>query len=217
MPFPEAPTVLMGDICEVTIWGTLCGQRVLNVLHYQAGNDSAPALDVAMQDLLDELQNIGKLKDKFLAAAAQNYDMNEIVAQIIHPVRWARFPSPVGEPGAIADDALTADLAAVIEKSGFFAASNRAAKLGLGKTGGLHFAPVPAEKMSEGILDQVYLETELNDLGAEVVNIVTTASMEWIPGIFSATADPKVFTATNRHSEKNTVRVMRRRTVGVGI
>lgn len=213
----EPPTVNENDIVEATFKGTLCGQTILNVWHYRLDGSGAPALDTALDDLRDQIDSPTGLKGKWLAAAAGNYQLDQLVLQVISPVRWARFAYDIGEPGAQANDASTADLACYTELSGWFA-TDRTLGGKRGMTGGYHFAPVPAEFIVDGMVDPDYRDPYMTDIGAKILlPLAAAGGGNWQPTIYHRNGEGVKYTDVTRYKVKPEARVMRRRTVGRGI
>lgn len=217
MPVAPPPDIINGDICEMTVRGQLCGQTILTVVHWKADFEEPVAMDLALDSLNTAIREVDSIRDKYVAAAAQNFSLVELVLQMIYPVRFARFTYGFTEVGTQTGEAKTADLAAVLERSSFFA-TDRNLGLSKGRYGNLHFAPVPGTKIEEGIVDSTYRTNFLGPLANVFTSpIISAGAGNWIPVLYHAHADPVSTTELNRWSIKAEARVMRRRTVGVGI
>lgn len=212
----DTPEILPNDICEVSLRGTLCGQTVLTVCHWRFDTGFLTDMVEALDDFHAKLDAGGGLIETYLEGAANNYTLTQVVLQMISPVRFARFPYNAGGTGIQADPAGTADLAAVIEFSTLFS-TPRKLKLGRGMQGGLHYGPVPASKIGNGLIDAAYRAAELNNIGNAFTQVITTsAGNDWQPVIYHRKDAANPYTDVSRYSVKTEARVMRRRTVGRG-
>lgn len=216
MPIDD-PLLLANDVIEVSYRGTLCGQTTLTVMHYRAKDLIEAHLTDAMDDLHESLILADKQVDKYMASAASNFALNEVVIQAIETVRYARYSYTHDETGGQASPANVADLAAFVEFSTPFVTA-RKLKLKRGQTGGMHYAPVPSDKMDNGMIQAAYLVANLADTAAILIDPITTAlGNEWQPVIFHRGDVAPKWTDISRFSIKPQARVMRRRTVGLGI
>lgn len=217
MPVSEPPTLVENDIVEIVLRGELCGQTIMTVLNYRLDVASAPTLDSFYPDVADAVDQVAGIRGKYNLAACGNYSMSEISVQAIAPVRYVRYAKPVDYTGLMAEDALTADLAAVLVRQSWFAMDRTLPDM-RGKFTTLHFAPVPQDKEEEGIVVESYRVGELDTLRLELEDrIITGLGNELVPIIYHRNGAAPHFTDITLSSWKPEVRVMRRRTVGRGI
>lgn len=91
------------SVIECAFVGRLSGQRVLNLFHYRvltpAPTTVTPAaeLDQLLAILADP--GVGSIKGFYLAAVPNNYTLEQITVQGIRPIRLRRQFTPINEAG----------------------------------------------------------------------------------------------------------------------
>jgi len=216
MPASPAPTILKDDLLEQTIQMQLCGQTILAVLHWKANFEDEPLMNEAFDAFDTHFRDVDELYKRMQAAGSANLIFVSHGLQMVHPTRYARVSYPLADVGTQINDANTADLAGVIVKKGWFT-GERSLKLGVGKTGMLHWAAVPNLLITEGIIDGTYRTNFLGPIGEKITQPFIADGEEWLPVLVSFGADPIVSSEVTSYEVKPEARVMRRRTVGVGI
>lgn len=206
MPLP------LGAVIEGVIRGELTGQTILNVFHYRVDNQST------IDNIVDEVDQFlddwaaigdGSFMENFMDCQVSNYTQREISAQAIYPVRYVKrsvTTATVGDRG----NAGSANLAAVITK--------RTNLSGRSKVGAVHIAGLTGADFNGGLI-QPGFKADLLTFGANIVAPVTASAGGGIynPCIYHRNiANPKTDLITGVVVQ-DTVRVMRRRTVGLGI
>lgn len=204
----------VGSIFEVTLRTTVCNQKCLNVLHYVVETESSETSIVAETiQLATAIETAGGLGDKFRGALSALAIHDETVAQCIKDTlgtRFARQVLDVGDPGELAGDVLTANVAAVITKRTSFS--------GRWAVGSFHMGGVPGSYFSGGLITDAPYKAALNALASEILQSVTTASGgEYQPVIYHPDGLHGGHTMILETELQDQVRVMRRRTVGLGI
>jgi hypothetical protein len=208
---PSYPATTLGQTMLYQFSGTLEGQQLLSTFKYQIITvGTEPTWDVAAA-AFNVINVAGSgMESKFCNCCPTSYLLNNIWAQLIFPTRWAKLVFPRGDSGAFPQDASTANLAAVITRKGIQANKKN--------IGSLH---VPTSNLDPGMttgLISTGLKTALGILAGAMLTVVTTpGGTVFAPCLFppkATTVGQAVF--LNTAYAQNTVRVMRRRTVGVG-
>lgn len=201
----------IGDKYLVTIVGELDAQTTLNTFKYVVTVLTGTPTDLqANQALHDRFVFADKVKDEFLGCVGTNFLLKQLWVQKVFPIRLRKQVYVVNEQGTLEDEQGTANLAAVITRTGGIANKQNLSSLHIPiSTGPLAIA--------NGII-QIDLKAAMTALCTQiVVPLVSTApAITFDPSIWGAdpSASPvPIVTAF----PQDTVRVMRRRTVGVGI
>lgn len=205
------PGLDTGEIVSVTFWGTLFAQRVMNVLHYRVTTPSTTdSYEVAAKKVGDAMHT-GVVTPglTMLAAMGSEYTMNEVRVQRVHPTRGRYVSSNVDLPGTHAGDCTSPNVSAVIIKK-----SASVSRHGLGT---FHLPGIPETGYSAGFLTPAY-QLLIDAISATLVNPTTVvgdalvvAPVIWTP------ADGEVYYPIIGTTVVSTLRIMRRRTVGLGI
>jgi hypothetical protein len=206
--------VAIGDIVQVIIGSRVLGQSCLNVLYYRADSNMGPnTYQATLQNLSNKIATdiVQGIIPYMLDAMGNNTTVEFIQLQKVYPQREIPVRTPQGVPGVHVDDCATPNVAGVILK--------RVEKPGRGKTGSFHLAGIPETGYSGGSFTAPYqalLDAIGNQLDDPIDGIV--AGSKWNPGTFNPDLGlPDNFVPLAGYEVKTTVRVMRRRTVGVGI
>lgn len=207
------PKIAVGDIVQVIIEGVCENQRTLNVLHYKAAV-GLPETEyfVALQELCEavgENPTTG-IVPKMLPLMGPNARIQRIQAQRVYPQRDLYTRLEIDQGGEHVDDCDATNVAAVITKRG--------EHVGRGKSGTFHLGGLANTTYALGNITGpatallVDLADKLND-----PQMTSGAEPVFKPGLFNPTAGAgsnwNEIVATD---PMKTLRVMRRRTVGVG-
>jgi len=205
---------VLNQVYLVTLFGRLNNQTVLNTFMYKLSLvPAAQTVATAYGVINTALNPIHLLQDKFLAVAPDNYHLVRKYVQCIDPVRYAKGEFAVALDGYAGSDANTCNLAAVITRRGEEA--NRR------NVGSLHIPlPDPIGVAEDGEITDATYKGHLGELATEMLNPLQDGLATWKfdPVLFNikrgigAPRIPIVGTAV-----QTSVRVMRRRTVGLGI
>jgi len=205
--------ISVGDIVAVSFLGTINAQRTVTTLHFRAADASGTATSTLMQNLITLIRAGGgggdTLETTFLNCCAQNFTLNSIRAQKLSTVR-AKFESQNrASPGNVAVDCDITNISGVLTKQG--ALANRR------NIGSVHMPAVPNGYASAGDVSGTYL-TLLNAMAAKLTDVQTVAAdtVNYFPVIFNRTT-PADSPFISSAFAQTTMRVMRRRTVGLGI
>jgi len=206
--------IAIGNLFLVTLRGVVFDQRIMNTFFYRCSAVSGNIpIDEAQSAFLATTQ-WADLVDSFHACCPDQYTADNTWLQTIHPGRYVKYQSPQTGSGT-AGDCHTANLAAVITRQGNEADRHN--------NGSLHIVAPDADvlKVTGGALTQTYLDL-LQLLADEMLTNVSI-----LVGVNTATFEPSlaykqpsgVFAMRTLFQAypQNTARVMRRRTVGLGI
>jgi len=198
--------VPVGSILEATIRGTLAGQTTLSLFHYML-NDAAIPDGGAFLAVFNVGFNVATgVVDTYRLACCEDFTLEEIRYQWIYPTRFrSQSFAPFIGTGAIVDQSAPPNVAQVITKR-----ADVASRRGIGT---LHVPSVPNSQIANGMLlaGQV---TKLNALGAALKTSLITGRMD--PVLLRRDLPPASPIITSTVTQ-TTVRVERRRTVGLGI
>jgi hypothetical protein len=206
------PEVLQNDTLEVTIVQELNGQAILNVLHYKVNEASNnPSIEEVADGFYTAWVATEKLLNRLWALQSQDLKYLGLRVQTVSPERKAYwFKKAVDSDGpSNGADALPVNVTAVITK--------RASKVGRKYHGDVFIAGLGVDAIEKSLwLDTTY--TELEQLADTLKEDVIFSGIDANPIIYhgdtaEATNDDFVMAAVP-HRES---RVMRRRTVGLGV
>lgn len=204
-----AEMAAVGQIYRTQIRGRLNGQRIVSILDYRLEVIPAPTVVTAVYAYMSGLHVVaGGLKDKYKGCTPSNYILDEIGYQCIYPVRIVQQFTAVAEFG-LAGLADTSNVQQAIEKRG-----EKATRYAVG---GMH-PPVGTQvtNFTAGLLtngQKVVLQALADEIPNQLGDGVTTLTLR--PVIYNRSFIPN-YTYITECRIKDTVRVMRRRTVGVG-
>ncbi len=204
------PGLNTGDILQIQYRGTLFGQRVINSLHYRVYASSTTESYVqACIDVGFAMYN-GVITPGLALADAQapEYNLDAIRVQKVNGIRGRYVDYQVNQPGVHAGECTTANVAAVITKR-----TDTASRRGLGS---IHIPGIPSVGYSGAKLTAAY-KLKIDAVSARLINPFTVPAETTAcqPILWAKLTDPvyRVLTGT---FVQTTLRVMRRRTFGVG-
>lgn len=201
----------VGDIVAVTMIGECLGQRVQQTQFYSVITPSINA------NTLDALQALGadivadpvSWPNTMLVPAPSNYDWKKLRLQRVHPTRSA-FQEVLGlGAGLHVAAATTANVNAVITKRTLVGT-----RRGVGRMSGTPLAP---DQYTAGLLTAGTL-SEYNTVGTVLNDVLGGgADATEIEPVLWSRATPTTSLLVTSAAAQDTVRVMRRRTLRVGI
>lgn len=204
---------LVNQIYLVTLKGTLNQQTIMNTFHYRIFNMPAGGQTVAQVyvHLEDYFEAAGGIIEKYLACLPTNYSLDVMWVQCVGPTeRYVKTTALQGLDGTGVGEARTSNLAGVItrttEKSGRSQVSALHLPIGGDDTWLAGGSLQPAVRLAMAALC-----TELVKDTGDPPNLVLDPVIYHGPPPFAA-ADFIV-----KAVPQDTARVMRRRTVGLGI
>lgn len=200
-------------IVEVSIVGQASGQTTLTILHYrlggapvETGTDGSAAL-TALNTVINNQTD--SLQVRYMACMAVDFTCTAVRLQWLWPIRYrSQERTPQAAVGTSGGQIVSANIAAAITRGGDLA--------GRGKSGTLHMPAVPANFMDDSILN-ADAKTAYDGFGARTATIIAASGgLTFTPVLYNREAPAQSQQVTVAAS-KNTVRTMRRRTVGRGI
>lgn len=207
MAFP----VNVGNLLQLRINTTVVGQRCLNVLHYIITTEgSSTDGDTVLDDLLSAASAAGQIVDAVTEFMAPNCTIDYADLQVIFPDRFRSVRRTYNAPGGGLDGTCTtANVAVVITKRVDQAFKNAG--------GSLHLAGVGEEGYANGLLigDTLTQGAAVRDAIDNTLTgpVTGTVITPVIARIVTPVATTRIITSALLQPE---VRIMRRRTVGVG-
>jgi len=197
------------------------GQTCMNVLHWYpdgivAGVDPIELMDSFLSVISDN--NVGDIMPLIAELQSSQVSWQKVTAQLIHPYRYIVREAVVAQIGADVNPCTAQNVQASIEKTGI--AGTRS------NIGAIHIGGLPQTNYSLGLVTAgtlTKLQTLADKLEQDVVEPLGPST--WHPGILNKeiipNTDPpkyriKSITPLFEYRVKNTLRVMRRRTIGVG-
>lgn len=208
MPLP------LDDVLEVSIEGIQANQRTLNIRHYRVAVQSATPDPLAeQQEFLDILSSVapGGLALTYLNCCSFDYRIATMRVQRISPARFPFISKQLDELGRIGETSPGPLVAGVIDFG--------TGLVGRKQRGSIHVPGVTQTAANNGNLG-IAQRALYNALGlqlrARIINPVSGG--EYQPVIFHRVPiGAGTFDDITSHKVQPEVRVMRRRTVGVGI
>jgi len=212
------PIVAAGDICEVVFRGQIYGQRTLSVFHYQIFT-VIPATDYnsEMAALLNTI-DASDMPTKYAACAGTDFLLDRITAQIVSPIRRVRKDKAVTYPGTGGTSTGATNLASVITKETDIVTKRTAPFAMKGGVGSVHIPDPPADRFLSGVFEPAQL-TAMDDFAVQMVGTkVGGVGNNWVPVLWHRNVQPQPSAdIVQTYVVQGTVRVERRRTVGLGI
>ncbi len=207
MPMP------VGAVQEIT-WGLdYNSERYMNVLHYRTITQptGTPSITDELNSIINALIAVGGVHPLLLAIMAQNVTNHFIRAQEVDPIRSVLWEVANAGAGLVAQDATTGNISAVLTKRTDFA--------GRDQVGSFHLAGVPETEYADGQLNNVGgWYGDFLTFGSRLLdNIVTTTNGIYEPVLWHKNAQPRTATRVTQFLIQPQVRIMHRRTVGLGI
>ena len=209
MPYAY-PAAQVADRLIVTYVGDLLNQRIMSTFWYGISSlIGVPTLGDVMDELRAKLITANNLRDDYLSCCPPQYTLNETWVQFVRPTRYVKKVYVDAQAGTFAGDAHTANIAAVIERRGVTASRKSVSTLHVP-------CPTANSAITGGSITAGYA-TPLADLATQVATQVTTATGYVLDPVIDNGVGGTNFTAIGLAFPQTTVRVMRRRTVGLGI
>jgi len=203
--------VQIGDRVLVTIKGALCGRTTLTTFLYRVSAVAANTdYDQAMTALHGSFAGATQIRPKYVACCPSNWLMDAMWYQIISPLRYHKFAQGVAASGGFGSVANTPNVQGSITRIGEFA--------GRKYVGGIR-VPIGTDDVScnNGVLTANQKSALQGLADAMKLNVITSGvTMTVIPQVGLPAAGGASADLYNAFVQ-DTVRVIRRRTVGLGI
>lgn len=211
MPIPFVLNT--GDVVQTIAFQEYLGQTLMNVLHYQyTGSNNILNGVTAVDDLMTQVWTEEVSIGAYMRAVQDTACIwRRIQAQKVWPTRTPYLRSNLADiTGDITGDDMPPNIAAVVTKQTNI--------LGRGRTGSLHVGGLSSIVVQGGNIAALSM-TDMNALAASLPDQLPVAGEEgsfWVPviGVPVGAGNPTPLLGA---VAQQTVRVMRRRTVGVGI
>jgi len=205
-----------GAIIEVSNIGVLNGQRVMNVWHYRF--DGAPTPIVDGDELQSELRAViqggaaAGLLPALRAMCVEPMDWQRIRYQWIAPIRYSPVDVTVGNgPGADVAVPLPQNVCGVVTLQSIFA--------GPGSTGRKHFGGLSVDAIEAGLVTAAFKAAAIlvmETMSSPVPTPAVQINSSLVPVVYDR-VDYTISVPWTGYTIQDTSRVLRRRTVGVGI
>lgn len=202
--------LVANDIIALTYEATYAAQQIRYAFHYRVttpGSSTTPELD-----LLAMATNFSTPGNTFTSALqavhVNTFNFDAVSAQRVYPIRTIRMQKLNSFPGGVVNDGLPPNVAVVVTK--------RTLTPGRPGIGSLHLSGTPDNVIVSGEVTNL---TPYTLVGTEMIaaRTVTAVAMGIEPGLFNPTGPPSFFSRLFDAIAQRTSRVMRRRTVRVGI
>jgi len=202
----------VNSIIEVGMVGSLLNQRILSVFHYAV---TSPSTETVVQNevaqFLAQISNGGalSLSTTYTECLPANATLLQVTAQALTPLRYARQKVLKNQMGT-QDDTNTPNVAGVITKQTDFS--------GRRYIGGVHIPTGGTLSVQDGFLTEDFKAKLFTFAGTMIqqVTIVPTGAI-YTPVIYHRPPLTTAPTPVVAFTVQDTSRVMRRRTVGLGI
>lgn len=207
------PPIAIGDIIQVQIRTQVENQTVLNVLHYRSlSNRDTVTYQEGLNDLIDGIavDDVTSIIDPMLPLMGPNAEVIYVQAQRVYPARDIYVRRNINRSGEHADDCDATNVDAVIVK--------QSEKTGRGRSGVFHLGGLAntTYALGEMTADSMTLLAGLaSSLKVRMAEIIPDTGFDpgmYNPDLGGVTGFTKVADCTPRKQ----LRVIRRRTVGVG-
>lgn len=202
----------VGDTVQISYSGRCFNQRILFTHNFRVSEttSSAPATEITL-DIAEFFSDAANpLREKYLACLPPQYTLDEVRAQVLYPLRLPYASVPLGVPGEGQDAAETTNLAACF--------TLHTALTGRDQIAVSHIGPISSVHAASGVWTASILGA-LIDLADECTNTyaITAALTTLVPVVLhkGANANPRYHDVVGFRIQQ-TVRTMRRRTVGRG-
>lgn len=201
----------VGDVVALTYEGTYDGQQIRYALHYRvavAGSSTTPELDLDAMAANFSNPATNTMTGLLQGLHVSNFNFDAVLAQRVWPVRTIGMRVLSSFPGTIAQPGLPVNTAAVITKR-----TLTPGRMGLGS---LHLSGQDSTNVSFSEWTSLTLYTAF---AAQLIasRTIPAVTMTVEPGLFNPTFPPTFFSRLFDAPAQPTLRVMRRRTVRVGI
>jgi len=203
----------VNDVIQVSLRGTLFGQRIINVLHYVVNQTTLGITQLQLDDIAVSIATdtgsvaiVGQL----LATVSNAYTIDAVRAQRVSPARTIYSEALPNLPGLLAGQPNTANIACSLTKRG--------ANAGRTGQGRFQLAGLPAAAWIAGTLDVGTFGPNLSTFRDTLVASYNPANFAMVlaPCIFNPTLAPPHFQVINSIIIKETARTMHRRTLFLG-
>lgn len=215
-----AATATLGQIYNVVFVGRMFNQTLNNTLGYQITQITGSPTTQTVSDALAADIGVGAgLQAKFLACCPPSYTLVSVNIQVVAPLRLVGNRYVVSAPGTFTADATTANLAAVMTRRGDVANRKNISSFHI------PYANEDPDMSNGGVSDNMFtqmlalaplLKQNRAGGGSTILSTVIINRPKRIPPAPTPPLTIADTTPITIVTGQTTVRVMRRRTVGVG-
>jgi hypothetical protein len=211
--------IAVGDIVELQLRALLYDQVVINVFHYRL---RAAGADMDYQDNIEALRDTlhaGAFKTDWLALNSTDYSLRTWRVQRVAPARNFLIDLAVVEAGTFGGGNKTANTSAVITKRTDRVGNHtKGVHTYRGATGEVHIPALAPTMMTAGNVTDAY-RALMDTFGGQMATpAVGFLGAIWDPVLWHRDARAAVnYDVITHWFSQQTIRVMRRRTVGLGI
>jgi hypothetical protein len=198
------------DIVQFIVVMTHDGQTCMNTFKYRVGAPSiAPDYPTAMLQALNGFaSSVAAPYQRMLEATSIDVAFDYIIGQVVHPTRRRAFRSIRGEVGNLDSPSLPVNTAVHIERFGLLANRHN--------TGGIHLTGIPIDLVENSKLTAGAL-LNYEPVAASLANSFDAAAGSTLLQPVLTNRTYGIVNLVFGSIVQPTVRVMRRRTVGLGI
>jgi hypothetical protein len=200
----------VGQIYRVTFDLTMFGQKLMNTFSYRLKTIGAEADSDALGTAMDTVLSAGlNLQSKYLAIVSPQVTLANTWIQLIYPSRVRKQIFLKGIAGAAAGTSQTANVAVSVERFGGLANRHNVGRVQIP-------ACDDAGHISNGVISGVLYLADINTFATQMKQSITTLGASVLEPVLVPRAGGPTFQLISGTIVQSTVRVMRRRTVGVG-
>lgn len=200
------------NVFSVTIRsGTPDGVTNLNVLHYRyiVSQSNPSFVDFIDTFVHPRLTLPGGIIPTMRGVYSNVCAIDEIWYQLISPTRYVKYTKEINLLGQVNSPAMPPNVAVTFTKS-----TELAKRYGIGS---FHLGCLPENINDSGNVDQFTYATPLNAIAAAILAPITAGGTIYAVPVLYSPKPPFRTTEVQTVRYQRTMRVMRRRTVGVGI
>jgi hypothetical protein len=198
----------VNTVWQMTFRYAMNGQILLNTFHYVQKTSSVADYVAYAIAFNSQIVALGALKDKIKDVLCNTCQLTNIIYQPIKPIRYQAVVAVVGENGTMLGDPLPQNVGQTIERRGIVANRHN--------MGSLHLPPPSVAGVSGGLLTGIQI-TNLNIVAAALLLVIAPPLTPAVMVPYLIPRDPdSPYVPLASAAAQTTVRVLRRRTVGVG-
>lgn len=207
------PNVALNDVMQMTLGYIVQGQQCLLTRHYYLKNAPADTdYDTWLADMINAWL-IGTVPISPTMAALQDTDVvqNFIMCQKVYPQRWYYLRIPQSIPGTnVTGNPLPSNVAVTI--------TLQPENPGRGRSGSAHIGGLTTEALTDSGRVSNATQGLMNDLAEQLNNGIGGVSPNnyWAPCMYKPSGTTRINPVIS-FTLQDSMRVMRRRTLGLGI
>lgn len=205
------PLLQEGDRFLVTLVGNCCAQTIMNTSFWRAKTVTGnPTIGTVCQDLIDTLQVANSFIAKYLDCMPGNYTMTEVWCQKVSGIRYAKVTEVVNQAGTSGEPADTANVAQTLTRRSVNASRRGVSNMHL-------LSPTSNQWIEEGQLT-AQAKTALQAFADKgILEYTLPGPGPIMQPVTQYGLGSTEYSLLQGNDIQETVRIMRRRTVRVGI